>query len=385
MQQRYSKDRTFFSEDKRMSILEKTGCKCARCGKLLSLKSMTVEHIVPVSKGGTNEDINLIALCYNCNQDKKNFVVSPRAYYNYIPYDLLVQIQEHYAQFLKDVPWYGKYNYTKEDKKLIPYATNLYGRVFKTRNGRMVNCFHQNLILEKVLIDSLGEAIDVVKEYNKKFGLDTSEIDEIMWDMFRHGCIYKLHKNNDIIAVLPFGIKTVEEDGEKYYRLYLRGIMCKYKKPEYIDAIAKAISYVTVCLSETNDYGLNICDMLIHTANPFNTAILEALKAYPYASTDEDGFEFWRIRYISPNVENQKESRFLYEQTSELAEDRKLKIISEGFERRLGLPSLKEGEEKKEVIEEIKQEYTNNKKRNTAKRPKRIKYEVDEYDLDFYK
>ena len=33
---------------------------------------MTVDHVIPISKGGTDEDFNLVAACQKCNYSKNN-------------------------------------------------------------------------------------------------------------------------------------------------------------------------------------------------------------------------------------------------------------------------------------------------------------------------
>lgn len=53
-------------------IAERDGNYCAECE---STANLTLDHIIPVSKGGTNEDENLQLLCRPCNNEK--FVDSP--------------------------------------------------------------------------------------------------------------------------------------------------------------------------------------------------------------------------------------------------------------------------------------------------------------------
>jgi len=42
---------------------------CCYCGKQGDL---TLEHVVPLSKGGTNEPVNLLGACWKCNVSKNN-------------------------------------------------------------------------------------------------------------------------------------------------------------------------------------------------------------------------------------------------------------------------------------------------------------------------
>ncbi|AOV62172.1 HNH endonuclease [Synechococcus phage S-CAM7] len=58
------------SEAKRMwkkAIKEQWGNKCAYCG---SDTNLTLDHIVPRSKGGSNHTTNVLCACESCNADK---------------------------------------------------------------------------------------------------------------------------------------------------------------------------------------------------------------------------------------------------------------------------------------------------------------------------
>lgn len=46
--------------------------KCAGCGVLFPFRNMTVDHIVPKSKGGQDNEENLQLLCGACNSMKGN-------------------------------------------------------------------------------------------------------------------------------------------------------------------------------------------------------------------------------------------------------------------------------------------------------------------------
>jgi len=48
-------------------ILRKTQRKCCYCGVNLTVETMTVEHLVPRSKGGNGRRWNLLAACGICN------------------------------------------------------------------------------------------------------------------------------------------------------------------------------------------------------------------------------------------------------------------------------------------------------------------------------
>ena len=44
--------------------------KCLYCGVNLTRKNATVDHIIPVSKGGINSKVNFVICCEDCNRER---------------------------------------------------------------------------------------------------------------------------------------------------------------------------------------------------------------------------------------------------------------------------------------------------------------------------
>lgn len=55
-------------------IWERQNEKCAYCGQRKQLKRMTVDHIIPLSKGGTDDIENLQCTCKKCNRLKDDML-----------------------------------------------------------------------------------------------------------------------------------------------------------------------------------------------------------------------------------------------------------------------------------------------------------------------
>lgn len=56
---------------------------CVLCGKLItSVKELSVEHIKPISRGGSDDDTNLYPSHKKCNFEKGNMTL--REYVNYL-------------------------------------------------------------------------------------------------------------------------------------------------------------------------------------------------------------------------------------------------------------------------------------------------------------
>ena len=56
----------------RHKILKRDRFSCQACGARAPDVELEVDHKVPVSRGGTNEESNLITLCKDCNRGKSN-------------------------------------------------------------------------------------------------------------------------------------------------------------------------------------------------------------------------------------------------------------------------------------------------------------------------
>ncbi len=59
-------------KENRYKIFERDGYKCHYCSKMLTRYSATLDHILPVSKGGDNSYDNLITACLHCNSQRTN-------------------------------------------------------------------------------------------------------------------------------------------------------------------------------------------------------------------------------------------------------------------------------------------------------------------------
>ena len=65
---------------KKQKILSRFGGKCTYCKHYFNLSKLTVDHLVPASRGGTEAHANLVASCYNCNHLKSGLSVKQFKY-----------------------------------------------------------------------------------------------------------------------------------------------------------------------------------------------------------------------------------------------------------------------------------------------------------------
>lgn len=69
-------ERTLIEPHIKRRIYDRQNGLCAYCGQHRNIKYMTVDHIIPLSKGGTDEIDNLQCTCKLCNRLKDNMLPS---------------------------------------------------------------------------------------------------------------------------------------------------------------------------------------------------------------------------------------------------------------------------------------------------------------------
>jgi 5-methylcytosine-specific restriction endonuclease McrA len=58
----------------RKNILLRDRNTCQYCGKILAAGELTLDHVIPRSRGGSSTWENLVACCHNCNRKKGNML-----------------------------------------------------------------------------------------------------------------------------------------------------------------------------------------------------------------------------------------------------------------------------------------------------------------------
>lgn len=70
--------RTLTQQDK-FQIAYRDDFTCQFCGARPGNDDIEVEHLIPVSKGGSDNDENLVAACRKCNRNKSDLVAFPKS------------------------------------------------------------------------------------------------------------------------------------------------------------------------------------------------------------------------------------------------------------------------------------------------------------------
>ncbi len=70
--------------DRRKMVWEKSGGRCAHCGRMASSRTQTVDHFIAQVAGGRGDVRNLMPLCKECNRARGSEEIDdPGTYYSY--------------------------------------------------------------------------------------------------------------------------------------------------------------------------------------------------------------------------------------------------------------------------------------------------------------
>lgn len=209
--------RVKYSKEERENILVKTNGKCAHCGKELKSHTMTIEHIFPLYKGGTDTEYNIVALCYDCNQKKANFIYSIRSYYNYIDERYLFRYEEEFYYFARDIKHKHLFY---EEAKVYDYIPSEYRYMLnnlKIKNENKLNSlykkFRRKLILEYASESDIKDILTFRNKMESKYNLNTTFYNNEykIRNMIDYGELYVLRTgdcNHTVVGL--FGIVSIK-------------------------------------------------------------------------------------------------------------------------------------------------------------------------------
>jgi hypothetical protein len=79
--------------------ISKSNGRCAICGKILTRKEVTIDHMIPKSKGGLSDKRNLFATHQACNVKKGKMVLDPEDIYRFINDDEKEVTREYFNKW----------------------------------------------------------------------------------------------------------------------------------------------------------------------------------------------------------------------------------------------------------------------------------------------
>jgi 5-methylcytosine-specific restriction endonuclease McrA len=93
--------RLAISKKIRFDVFKRDSFQCQYCGQLPPKVVLEIDHIHPVSKGGTNHVDNLITACFDCNRGKSNGLIESAPMSFNEKTEILLEKQEQLKQYEK--------------------------------------------------------------------------------------------------------------------------------------------------------------------------------------------------------------------------------------------------------------------------------------------
>ena len=144
------------SKKLRFEVFKRDSFTCQYCGESAPNVILEVDHIEPVSKGGTNDILNLVTSCFDCNRGKSDKKLSE---HNELDkqLDQLKELNERKNQIEMMLKWRRKL------KDLDNELVEALAEEFEEETGAIVNETGKKL-LKKLLkdyeYDTLSESIE---------------------------------------------------------------------------------------------------------------------------------------------------------------------------------------------------------------------------------
>lgn len=244
-----------FTSAERQDVLNKSNGLCAHCGKPLSKYNMTVDHFIPLFKGGSNRAINLIPLCEDCNKNKddKLYQIEYISHLGQKHLDNLKMYLDSYIAVTDYVQRHRLLAYDEYEDYILAVPSTL-ARSKKFKNKKQETGIKTMYKLKLATWDDINKLTDYLIRYLKKYkSLDSEESARqniIFWLQF--GCIYYIERDNDIKIMFAITIKRLGENED------FRGI----DNQPYIYVFSYYMSDIT-------------CNMLLNTLYTLPNKIME--------------------------------------------------------------------------------------------------------------
>lgn len=208
-------ERIMFDKETRLKVLQKSKYKCAKCGKSLYIhaknkftKDCTIDHVIPLEVGGTNDIENLIGLCRTCNRDKGELVVDASNYYPFLiskykkEVELLFKKFEETSDYLSPNRLFFKDEFVFEIKMLVGSGKKLVTA--------------SKPVIRRANYSDLDAVYEFMKYYISKYPMPIKDLWKTISVWFDYGCIYYTSDSRGIKMVIFPHIYLFKEGESKY-------------------------------------------------------------------------------------------------------------------------------------------------------------------------
>jgi hypothetical protein len=173
--------RKSISKKVRFEVFKRDKFQCQYCGKSAPDVVLNVDHIDPVANGGSNDLVNLITSCFDCNQGKKARLLSD---------DTLVQKQRRQLELLQErreqlelmLEW--KKSLTDFDTEKVTMVSDYWASLMEpfslNENGQK----SLDQLMKKFPLEDILEAIDIANEKYLRYDNEGNIVKESVEEAF---------------------------------------------------------------------------------------------------------------------------------------------------------------------------------------------------------
>ena len=149
-------ERKSLSKKIRFEVFKRDHFTCQYCGRMAPDVVLEVDHIKPVSKGGTNDIVNLITSCKDCNSGKSNIELSDDSVIKKQQAQLQ-EVAERKDQLEMMLKWREELNQLDED------YIDAVDDIFTSRTDWAMSISGRNKIKKLIKEFSLNEVMDATE------------------------------------------------------------------------------------------------------------------------------------------------------------------------------------------------------------------------------
>jgi hypothetical protein len=218
-------EREYFSYEEKADFALKSDNRCCHCGKKVFINyGATAEHFIPLSKGGTNRDINMIMLCQECNEKKDNFIYNPDDYLSYLKEEHMEKIRGYFDSYIKSFDFINRDNLLACDRykiSIVPMAEGLHDVLASKSNKKkryknvrqILNKQSKKFWMKRATMNDSDKLTAYFIKYLKKYNSLDSEyaarINIEFWLTF--GCIYYIEVNDEIKVFVTVSVTKAND------------------------------------------------------------------------------------------------------------------------------------------------------------------------------
>lgn len=180
--------------------------KCAHCGKHIAFRDMTIEHVIPLHKGGTSDAKNLVILCKDCNSSKSDHIIQPIEYYKHLPDNIKARVQTLFDEYVDAVDWFAHDNLFRFDQ--FDISVNMPIMMAK---GAKIGFTKTKMRVQKLLKD---DALNWLLLYTGRLKMEDKHVMPMDAKSIKYPYYQVTYQNKHILTFTAFIQDTYHNDAE---------------------------------------------------------------------------------------------------------------------------------------------------------------------------